>query len=923
MPPPRTLPTTSSASLAWTALLDASSDLLALLGAQGELVWVNAGFEVGSGYRWSEIAQRSAVELLRTPASEAEGWEAVHSDLLENRGFDGVELPWLDRAGATRWGRLSIQKLDLQVDQVNSAHWLLALQDLTEVRALTIQSKRLSELLDTAQEFGRLGSWERKLPHGQERWDAHMCRFFGIKAQDANPSFEQVLQNMDDNGVAHRQYQETLKRAGKHSKRYRIELPGRLVRHVHAQWEVKTSAAGIANLVTGIMMDDTEAYMLALSFNETSEQLKLAVDLGNIAIWRHDIQTDLVFFNTRTVEVLGVAYQASGVPMAEVMRQIHPEDWPAVQAAQAASLQTDRPVDAEARYQKFDGTWRYVLTRRRVVRDEQGVPIEFVGVALDVSEQVEKTRHASEMTKRLEIAASAAGLGIWSRDPITGRAEWNSQMFEIVGRLPAMGLPSEKEWLTEIIHPGDQLKMSRLHLDLAQSNGFVLEHEYRITRPDGNVRWLVNRARREVRDGRAMQFGITMDVTDRVQAETEKRQKLMALRESQAKSEFLARMSHELRTPLNAVLGFSQLLSLAPELNHEHREKVGRIYSAGEHLLSLINDVLDISSLEQGQLHMHLQPVRLASVINEALPLVEAMADSQDVTLHVDILCGVAYGDRTRIRQVLINLLSNAIKYNRAHGRVAVYSEEEGADVVLRVVDTGRGMSDQQLSQLFEPFNRLGLEKETVQGTGIGLALVKALVERMGGSIVVTSEVGVGSEFEVRLPRWAKASDMTEPGRLAPAVSGAAPLTEQISSAGLRTGQVLYIEDNTVNQILVEELVRRHVGLQIESQETGLGGVERARELQPQLILVDIQLPDIDGFEVLRRLRAQTETAHTHCIALSANAMPEDVSRALAAGFDAYWTKPIDFSVFMAAMNRLFPKITEPELASTTRPEPY
>jgi PAS domain S-box-containing protein len=920
MPPLRSPQTTSPASLAWAALLDAASDLLALLDVQGNLVWVNAGFEVTSGYRWFDVAGRSAVELLRTPASEAEGWEAVHSDLLENRGFDGVELPWLDQAGATRWGRLSIQKLEPQAEPT-SAHWLLALQDLTEVRSLTIQSKRVSELLETAQEFGRLGAWERKLPRGEERWDSHMYRFFGIKAQDANPSFEQVLQNMNDNGTAYREYRETLKRAGKHSKRYRIELPGRLVRHVHAQWEVKTSAAGIANLVTGIMMDDTEAYMLALSFNETSEQLKLAVDLGNIAIWRHDVQADRIFFNARTFEVLGIAHQADGVPTKDVIKQIHPDDWPAVQAAHETSMHTDRPVDTEARYKKPDGTWRYVLTRRRVVRDEQGVPIEFVGVALDVSEQVEKTRHASEMTKRLEIAASAAGLGIWSRDPITGKAEWNSQMFEIVGRLPAMGLPSKKEWLTQIIHPSDQPKMNRSHLDLVESNGFVVEHEYRITRPDGNVRWLVNRARREVRDGRAMQFGITMDVTDRVHAESEKQQRLMALRESEAKSEFLARMSHELRTPLNAVLGFAQLLSLAPDLNLEHREKVTRIYSAGEHLLSLINDVLDISSLEQGQLRMQLQPVRLANVINEALPLVEAMADAQGVTLHVDTLYGVAYGDRTRIRQVLINLLSNAIKYNRAQGRVAVYGEEEGAHVLLRVVDTGRGMSSQQLTQLFEPFNRLGLEKETVQGTGIGLALVKVLVERMGGSIVVSSEVGVGSEFEVRLPRWADTASLTEPGRLAPAVSAAASLTKPSISMDRGTGQVLYIEDNTVNQILLEELVRRHVGLRIESKDTGLGGVERARELRPQLILIDIQLPDIDGFEVLRRLRAQTETAHTHCIALSANAMPEDVSRALAEGFDDYWTKPIDFSIFIAAMDRLFPKIMPPaNLPATAQP---
>jgi PAS domain S-box-containing protein len=633
---------------------------------------------------------------------------------------------------------------------------------------------------------------------------------------------------------------------------------------------------------------------------------QLAIDLSNIAIWRHDIKTDRIYFNQRAVDVLNLPASPNGISVGEMRAMIHPDDWAGVNEAEKKSRFTDRPVDVETRYRSLDGKWCYVLTRRRLVRGADGEPLEFVGVALDVSEQVETTRRAGEMAKRLEIAASAAGMGVWSRDPITGKAEWNPQMYEIVGRLPHMGLPSRQVWLDEIVHLEDRTKMANVHQDLIDANGLVVEHEYRIRRPDGQVRWLVNRGRTELRDGLRMQFGITMDVTERLQAEAERREKLMALRESEAKSEFLARMSHELRTPLNAMLGFAQLLSLAPGLQAPHREKVGCIHTAGEHLLSLINDVLDISNLEQGKLRINLEPVPVAKVLNEALPLVEELADSYGVTLHIDNLGGVAYGDPIRIRQVLINLLSNAIKYNRAQGRVAVSSEEQGADVLLRVMDTGRGMSAQQLSQLFEPFNRLGLEKETVEGTGIGLALVKVLVERMGGSIVVTSEVGIGSEFEVRLPRYTNAQTHSEFSRLGPAVGAS---SEPPAPMSRRPGQVLYIEDNAINQILVEELVRRHVGLQIESQDTGIKGVERAKALCPDLILIDIQLPDITGFEVLERLRAQEETKHTHCIALSANALPEDIARALAAGFNDYWTKPIDFAPFMAAMNRLFPRL--------------
>jgi PAS domain S-box-containing protein len=906
MAPPPPLTTTSAVSFAWGPLLDASSDLLALLDLNGRLLWVNAGFEHGSGHRWQDVEGASAIELLGAGTLGADGWDAVRTDLNEGRGFDAVELPWRDRAGSDRWGRLSVQRLDRAAGS-GGPHWLMALHDLSEVRALAAQARRLSEVLETAQEFGRLGTWECKLPHGEERWDRQMYRFFGLDPKDGAVDFAHVAQHMHaDASRPGDDYRQSFRRAGKYSRRYRIEVPGQPVRHVHAQWEVKNSAAGIPALLNGIMMDDTEAYTLAQSFNKASAQLRLAVELGNISIWRQDLQTGLLYFDERSFEVVSLPHRAGGVTREELRALIHPDDLAQLKAAEQQSLATDRPVDTEARYRRADGTWRYVLTRRRVVRDERGMPREFVGVSLDVTEQVEKNRLANEMARRLEVAAAASGMGIWSRDPVTRKVEWNAQMYELMGRPESLGLPTRDEWLDRILHPEDRDRMRTAHIRMMTSNGPMPEDQFRIRRPDGSVRWLVNRSRQELRDGHTVQFGITLDVTDRVTREAERQEKQMALRESQAKSEFLSRMSHELRTPLNAVLGFAQLLSLGGQLDHGQRDKVSRIHSAGEHLLSLINDVLDISSLDQGQLRVELEPVHMASVLREALPMVESLAQLHGVSLHVEVASGVAHGDRTRIRQVMINLLSNAIKYNRANGKVVISCEDEGAEVVLRVQDTGRGMSPGQLNELFEPFNRLGLEKETIPGSGIGLSLVKVLVERMGGAIIVTSEVGAGSEFAVRLPRAASAAALTEPGRLGPAVT-ASTMAAALTPMSPRSGKVLYIEDNPVNQILVEELVRRHVGLDIESRETGVLGVARARELKPQLILIDIQLPDIDGFEVLRRLRLQPETAYTPCIALSANAMPEDISRAAAAGFDDYWTKPIDFGKFLAAMERLFP----------------
>jgi signal transduction histidine kinase/CheY-like chemotaxis protein len=431
----------------------------------------------------------------------------------------------------------------------------------------------------------------------------------------------------------------------------------------------------------------------------------------------------------------------------------------------------------------------------------------------------------------------------------------------------------------------------------------VARYEFRVTLPDGSVRWLASRSipMLDPQGKVHRRIGVNWDITDTKDAEIARQQTAVAERASQAKSQFLARMSHELRTPLNAVLGFTQLLQIEAETAAaaERSAKLGHIRAAGEHLLSLIDGVLDLSGLESGNLKLELQPLDLAGIVEQALPLVAALAQQQGVDIQRAGLAGTVRADRTRLVQVLVNLLTNAVKYNRRGGTVTIAAQEEAGFACLVVSDTGRGMNDEQLAHLFEPFNRLGIEHEGIEGTGIGLTIVKALVQGMGGSIDVRSRAGQGTSVEVRLPSMVEATAAMAAGRAAPLPVGRAA----------HSGQLLYIEDNAVNVLLVEELVRNLSGLQITSEATGAAGVARAIALQPDLVLVDMQLPDFDGFEVLRRLRAATETATTPCIALSANAMPEDIERALQAGFADYWTKPIDFRAFLGALEQRFPSV--------------
>ena len=522
-------------------------------------------------------------------------------------------------------------------------------------------------------------------------------------------------------------------------------------------------------------------------------------------------------------------------------------------------------------------------------------------------------RNAAE---RAALAARGVGLGTWEYDMQTRSARWDAQMWALRGLAERDQALSEAERLA-CVHPEDRERAAEL-MGSAIEAGSTLDHEFRVVWPDGRVRWLASRSMDlgEGDPGTGLRIGVNWDITDKRTAQAARQEREIALRESQAKSKFLARMSHELRTPLNAVLGFAQLLLADAHgddaASAQQRRRLEHIRSAGQHLLSLINDVLDLSSLEGGEVRIDLQPVALAPLVAHTLPLLGPALESRRVEVRTGALDATVMADAVRLRQVLLNLLSNAVKYNREGGVIHVEALARNGGVVLRVTDSGRGMDEAQLRQLFEPFNRLGRQAEgmegngAIEGTGIGLAIVKALVERMGGSVHVHSTVGLGSVFEVHLLAATAAATAALNDAAAPVPAPA--LAPQTPSAGGHRHTVLYIEDNPVNALILGELLARRGDLQLHVAVNGARGVAQATALLPDLILLDMQLPDFDGYEVLRQLRAQPATAGIPCIALSANAMPDDIHAALQAGMSDYWTKPLDFKAFMASMDALFGK---------------
>jgi PAS domain S-box-containing protein len=422
-----------------------------------------------------------------------------------------------------------------------------------------------------------------------------------------------------------------------------------------------------------------------------------------------------------------------------------------------------------------------------------------------------------------------------------------------------------------------------------------------------------NTARRQVETERVRLEQVLQDKNIELERAT-----LVAEKANHAKSDFLSSMSHELRTPLSAILGFAQLMeSGTPQPTPGQKRSIDQILKAGWYLLELINEILDLALIESGKLSMSLEPVSLQEIIHECETMIEPLAEKHGISVSFvafDSLCFIE-ADRTRVKQVLINLLSNAIKYNRVGGTVTVENVQNRTDAIrISVRDTGAGLTPQQLTQLFQPFNRLGKEGSDEQGTGIGLVVSKRLVELMGGTIGVESTVNEGSVF------WIELKLTTEPH----AAAGATDITTAAGKklpGDLPLFNLLYVEDNPANMMLVEDIIARRPDIRLQGARDGKSGIQRARASLPDVILMDINLPGISGIDAMKLLALDHTTAHIPVVALSANAMPSDIEKGLEAGFFRYLTKPIKVKEFLETLDVALRFAREKQIPTDTIPQ--
>lgn len=647
----------------------------------------------------------------------------------------------------------------------------------------------------------------------------------------------------------------------------------------------------------------------------TSETLRRVTDQldGFVYRCRNDAHWTVTFMSNGGEALTGYPTRDFLAGERHFADQIHSDDqqrvWEEVQAAVAI------PESFRLQYRMIDrtGVVRWCHEEGRGIFNSKGELLYLEGLVRNDEErhQAEADLTASELQYRQLFELSSDGIVYADRES-TNFIVSNQSFADMLGyRQEDIPTLSVKD-----IHYESVLSHVAQQFDALASGLIRVAEDIPVMRRDGSIFFADISAFTGVLEGRQLLVGIFRDVSERKsksQRIQELNQELEARvlertgeleRANAAKSDFLSRMSHELRTPLNAILGFSQLLQLPtePPMSESHSEYAFEIRRAGEHLLSLVNEVLDLARIDSGQLVVNLESVALDTIIAQCTEQMGPEAKRRRIVItRPKGVCGPVLADPMRLRQVLINLLSNAVKYNREGGLIELGCANTSGEMVrVSVRDTGRGLSDEQQQRLFRPFERLESAYEGIDGTGIGLALAKQLVEGMQGHIGVDSQPGAGSTFWFELPQCDAPEHFPDD---AVSTSHDTPLTGSISR------KVLCVEDNPANLLLVEKLLRKRTGVDLFTATNAEDGLALARQTPPDLILLDINLPDMNGYQLLERLKSDSRLMDIPVIAFSANAMQGDIERGKAAGFTDYITKPLDITKFYKAVEAVLASI--------------
>lgn len=626
-------------------------------------------------------------------------------------------------------------------------------------------------------------------------------------------------------------------------------------------------------------------------------------------IFQTDADGLWVFLNKSWEEITGFSVKESIGQL--FVNYVHPED-------RARNWEFFEPLirrekdycQHEIRYLTKAGGFRWIEVYAKLALNENNEVMGTFGTLQDVTERRLAEETVILQKERLESIIDGSSLGSWEWNVQTGELLineiWASQIGYTVEELAPISI---KTW-EKIIHPDDLILNNKLLEKHFKGESEIYLSEDQMKHKNGSWIWIASSGKviSWTDDGKPLwMFGSHQDITERKRAEEELRfARNEAEKANVAKSEFLSRMSHELRTPMNSILGFAQLLEMG-ELNAGQRKGVNHIMKSGKHLLALINEVLDISRIESGRLSLSLEPVQLSSLISEMTDVIKLQAEERQIKVQlIDSESNLLFvrSDRQRLKQILLNLLNNAIKYNHESGSIFIEVQQKPDGMVrLSVTDTGNGIAPEFIPKLFTPFERIGADKTSTEGTGLGLSVVKKLMEAMGGNYGVESTFGKGSTFWIELPQ--SESQMEKAAK-----SG--NLEQSNGKIDGKTGTILYIEDNRSNIELIEQILSsQRADIELITDIHGKKALPLAIAHKPDLILLDLNLPDIHGSKVLEQLQSVENTRNIPVVVISADAMPQQLRKLRDAGAKDYLTKPLDIPGFLKLIQDYLPGGTQ------------
>lgn len=631
------------------------------------------------------------------------------------------------------------------------------------------------------------------------------------------------------------------------------------------------------------------------ALRDSEARLQFALEVAHMGTWELEQHTERVTGSELHQRLWGLTPGTSADTYQAFLERIHPDDREMVQQKVQHSLRTGEDYIIEYRIIWPDGTVHWLFCRGRVLRDAEDEVVALGGVSLDITERKQAEEQMREQQELLQTIFNhiPAMLSFYDAD---GKFQYVNREWERVLGWSLVEIKNHPDPLAEF-YP-DPADLWRVLDFMRRADGEWTDFKTRVR--DGRILY-TSWTNIRLPDGR--RIGLGQDITERKQTEVALHEaKEEAEQANRAKSDFLSRMSHELRTPLNSILGFGQLLEM-DDLTDESRDSVEHIMRAGRHLLGLINEVLDIACIEAGQQAFSIEAVHVGQLLRESLDLVRPLATKRRV--EIGNVEGEYYvrADQQRLKQVFLNLLGNAIKYNCEDGSVILVCEIEQDQLRIGVSDTGQGMSPEDMQKLFIPFERLQAAHHRIEGTGLGLLVTKRLVEAMHGEIGVESTVGQGSTFWVKLP-------LTDSPESKAFDTDSDSIHELPFTAPPAASTVLYIEDNLANLKLIERIFEEYPKITLLSAMQGSIGLDLAREHHPDLILLDLHLPDMNGDEVLRRLREGAGTRDIPVVMLSADATPRQIERLLTPpeghpGAKEYLTKPLNVKQFLSVLKNI------------------